>query len=93
MINLDALVTRHSAILGSTGSGKSTTVASLMRAITGLNSAHKYPSARILMLDVHGEYSSALSDVATVFSVDPQPKQERLFVPFWALDTNNLFDS
>lgn len=32
-LSLDALVTRHSAILGSTGAGKSTTVASLLRSI------------------------------------------------------------
>ncbi len=32
-LSLDALVTRHSAILGSTGSGKSTTDASLIRSI------------------------------------------------------------
>ena len=32
-IDLDKLVTRHSAVLGSTGAGKSTTVASLVRSI------------------------------------------------------------
>ena len=32
-LDLDKLVTRHSAILGSTGSGKSTMVASLLRSI------------------------------------------------------------
>ncbi|MYK31062.1 MAG: DUF87 domain-containing protein, partial [Boseongicola sp. SB0670_bin_30] len=35
-IALNELVTRHSAVLGSTGSGKSTTIASLLRAITRL---------------------------------------------------------
>src|SRR5258708_15655811 len=34
-VDLDKLVTRHSAVLGSTGSGKSTTVASLLRSVTG----------------------------------------------------------
>jgi uncharacterized protein len=33
-IDLDRLVTRHSAVLGSTGSGKSTTIASLLRSIS-----------------------------------------------------------
>ena len=42
------------------------------------------------MLDIHGEYSSALSDVATVFSVDPKPDEERLFIPYWALGTHDL---
>ena len=92
-IALNELVTRHSAILGSTGSGKSTTVASLLRSITTTSEGgERYPSARILMLDVHGEYSAPLSDVAQIFSVEPQDGEERLFIPYWALDTNELLD-
>jgi DNA helicase HerA-like ATPase len=90
-IALNELVTRHSAVLGSTGSGKSTTVASLLRSITApRNNEPQYPSARVLMLDVHGEYSSALADVAKVFSVDPQPGEEPLFIPYWALNAGDL---
>ncbi|WP_039912983.1 ATP-binding protein [Cellvibrio mixtus] len=88
-VSLNELVTRHSAVLGSTGSGKSTTTASLLRSICG-NS--EYPSARILMLDVHGEYAEALSDVATIFSVDPRPGEKELFIPYWALSSNELLD-
>lgn len=91
-VALDELVTRHSAILGSTGSGKSTTVASLLRSITDHSTETEYPSARILMLDVHGEYSGALGDVATVFSVDPHGEENKLQVPYWALDTNDLLE-
>ena len=91
-IGLDELVTRHSAILGSTGSGKSTTVASLLRSITEKSPEAEYPSARVLMLDVHGEYSGALNDVAAVFSVDPQQGEHKLLIPYWALDTNDLLD-
>lgn len=90
-VSLNELITRHSAILGSTGSGKSTTVASLLRALTtpGNGARHK-PSARILMLDLHGEYSAPLADVANVFSVEPNDDEKRLYIPFWALDINNL---
>lgn len=91
-IGLDELVTRHSAILGSTGSGKSTTVASLLRSITDGSSGNVYPSARVLMLDVHGEYSGALSDVAEVFSVDPGENESNLLIPYWALDTKDLIE-
>ena len=92
-IALNELVTRHSAVLGSTGSGKSTTVASLLRAITSnLEGGKPYPSARVLMLDVHGEYSTPLGDVAQVFSVEPQQGEERLYIPYWALDTRELLD-
>ncbi|TBB56256.1 ATP-binding protein [Rhizobium ruizarguesonis] len=90
-LSLDALVTRHSAILGSTGSGKSTTVASLLRSIIG-DADQPASGARVLLLDVHGEYSSALGDVAKVFSTAPQPGEERLFVPYWALEAGELLD-
>ena len=92
-IALNQLLTRHSAILGSTGSGKSTTIASLLRAITtAVAGDTPYPSARVLMLDVHGEYSAPLADVAQVFSVEPRDGEERLFIPYWALDTMDLLD-
>jgi hypothetical protein len=90
-IALNELVTRHSAVLGSTGSGKSTTIASLLRSITSPSEEEqRYPNARVLMLDIHGEYSAAMADVSQVFSVDPQRNEERLLIPYWALDTGDL---
>ncbi len=92
-IALNELVTRHSAVLGSTGSGKSTTVASLLRSLTAPpEGGELYPNTRILMLDIHGEYAAPLADVAQVFSVDPQPGEERLFIPYWALDAGELLE-
>ena len=92
-IALNELITRHSAVLGSTGSGKSTTIASLLRAITtSTPESEEYPNARVLLLDVHGEYSVPLADVAQVFSVEPQYGEERLFIPYWALDSDDLLD-
>ncbi|MDE0144095.1 MAG: ATP-binding protein [Caldilineaceae bacterium SB0670_bin_27] len=92
-VAINELVTRHSAVLGSTGSGKSTTIASLLRSITTSGpDSEGYPNARILLLDLHGEYSMPLADVAQVFSVEPQYGEERLFIPFWALDSDDLLD-
>ena len=92
-VALNELITRHSAVLGSTGSGKSTSVASLLRAMTAASDgAPPNPSARILMLDVHGEYSAPLADVAQVFSVEPNGDEEPLHVPYWALDVSNLLE-
>lgn len=92
-LSLDALVTRHSAILGSTGSGKSTTVASLLRSIVRPHlGTGGSPAARILLLDIHGEYTSALGDIARVFSATPEPGEEPLFVPYWALEASELLD-
>lgn len=91
-IDLDKLVTRHSAVLGSTGSGKSTTVASLLRSIVigESGNAPGFPSASILLLDIHGEYGRALHSLATVFRVSPSSGELPLHIPFWALDPVDL---
>lgn len=92
-LSLDYLLTRHSAILGSTGAGKSTTVANLLRSILApADRGHELPGARILLLDIHAEYSAALGDLAKVFSATPQPGQHNLYVPFWALDASELIE-
>jgi uncharacterized protein len=90
-IDLDRLITRHSAVLGSTGSGKSTTVTSLLRSISAVQPGESgFPSARILLLDVHGEYAKALKEVSKTFQVNPQDGTEPLFVPYWAMDIGEL---
>ncbi|MDX0559453.1 DUF853 family protein [Sinorhizobium medicae] len=91
-LSLNALVTRHSAVLGSTGSGKSTTVASILRSIIGSGEAAASSASRILLLDIHGEYASALGDLAKVFSATPQPGETALHVPYWALEAGELLE-
>lgn len=91
-LGLDALVTRHSAIVGSTGSGKSTTVASLLRSIVKAADSVATSGARVLLLDVHGEYSAALGDLAKTFSATPSLGEDPLFVPYWALEAGELLD-
>lgn len=92
-VDLDKLVTRHSAVLGSTGAGKSTTVASLLRSIVvgeaGVANGG-FPSASILLLDVHGEYGRALKSISTVFRINPGDGEKPLHIPFWALDPVDL---
>lgn len=89
LIDVDRLITRHSAIVGATGAGKSTTVASLL---ASLSDPHRYPSARIIVLDIHGEYHSALNDRATIFRVnaDETRGEKPLFIPYWALSFDEL---
>ncbi|RKD71033.1 ATP-binding protein [Rhizobium sp. WW_1] len=90
-VDLDKLVTRHSAVLGSTGSGKSTTVTSLLRSLSvGQGDHSSFPNARVLLMDIHGEYGRALGEVAKVFRVNPLENEERLYVPYWALDLDDL---
>jgi uncharacterized protein len=89
LVNINKLVTRHCAVVGTTGSGKSTTVAGLLTALTD---PKRYPSARIVVLDIHGEYAKALADRASVFRVAVQASknQSGLFIPFWALSFEEL---
>ncbi len=93
-VDLDKLVTRHCAVLGSTGSGKSTTVASLLRSIVGgdQEATPAYPNARMIVLDIHGEYGKALKNEAKIFKVSPNQGEEQLFVPFWALNPTELLE-
>jgi hypothetical protein len=92
-LSLDSLVTRHSAVLGSTGSGKSTTVAGLLRSMMGVTDSNiASPGARVILLDLHGEYSAALGDIAKVFSATPAPGEEPLYVPYWGLEAKELLD-
>ncbi|EPV8385759.1 ATP-binding protein [Enterobacter cloacae] len=90
-LDIDKLVTRHSAVVGSTGSGKSTSVSGLLRSICQLDGTDNN-SARILLVDMHGEYSAALKDISKVFSVDPIGEECKLKIPFWALPTEKLID-
>ncbi|GAE02337.1 hypothetical protein CBO05C_2027 [Clostridium botulinum B str. Osaka05] len=53
-LNLDKLLGRHVAILGTTGSGKSCTVASIVQSML-----KQYPYPRLLFFDIHNEYPSA----------------------------------
>lgn len=85
LVNINKLLTRHSTIVGDTGSGKSTTVAGLLHQIT---SSENIVSPRILVLDIHGEYANTMRDIASVFSVDSnrREEEEQLHIPYWALN-------
>ena len=87
-LDLGLMVSRHTAIVGSTGSGKSNLVAVLLEAIATQN----YPSARVLLIDPHGEYASALADHAYVFKPDPATAsgEKELRIPYWALPFDEL---
>ncbi|MEZ5199114.1 MAG: ATP-binding protein [Bacteroidales bacterium] len=90
LVDINKLITRHSAIVGTTGSGKSTTVAGLLNA---LSDAEKFPSSRIIVLDIHGEYGRAMKDRANIYKINPEANIENekpLRIPFWALTADEL---
>ena len=82
-VSVAGLVSRHSAIVGSTGAGKSNLVTVLLETV----SDGSLPNARALVIDPHGEYATALGNKARVFSIRPdeQAGEKPLSVPFWAL--------
>lgn len=87
-LDLGRLVTRHSAVVGSTGAGKSNLVAVLLEAIA----TQGFPSARVLIIDPHGEYGSAIGQYGRIFSLHPDRRKGELplHVPFWALPFDEL---
>jgi len=78
---------RHAAILGSTGSGKSWTVASL------LERTAKLPSSNIIVFDLHGEYRQ-LSYARHLKIPGPEAlgktSDELLYLPFWLMNAEEM---
>lgn len=91
IIDPDRLFGRHLAVLGNTGSGKSCTVAGLIRwsmeAARKASSAGRDPNARFIILDPNGEYANTFRDMdkVRVFAVDPSKDSGigQLQVPLW----------
>ena len=84
-LNLDSLVMRHSAIVGATGSGKTSAVTSILQDLV----RGGWEAANIVVVDPHGEYARALESSASVRSVLGSGDRA-LSVPFWALPANDI---
>ncbi len=82
-IDIHNLVLRHSAILGSTGSGKSNTTANIIKRILS-----EYRGSRVILVDTHGEYSSAFSKNSKVFKINST--ENPLTIPFWTMTFDEL---
>lgn len=88
MVDPDRLFGRHLAVLGNTGSGKSCSVAGLVR--WSMDEARKAragadPNARFIVLDPNGEYANTFRDMCKVrvYAVQPCKDIEQLQVPLW----------
>ncbi len=88
---MNKLVPRHSVVVGSTGAGKSTTVAGLLDALANQDA---FPSTRVVLLDIHGEYAKAFGVRARVLRANANVAngEHRLFVPYWALNLEEFVD-
>ena len=74
-LNVDAMLGKHFALLGSTGTGKSTTAALILHRICELA-----PQGHIVMIDPHGEYSAAFKNYGALFDVN------NLAMPYWLMN-------
>ena len=85
-LDVDRLVARHGAVVGATGSGKTSATAALLQGL--LRTGHH--NSRIVVVDPHGEYRSALSTGASVRSVLETNSERRLRVPYWMLPAREM---
>jgi uncharacterized protein len=72
---IDSLLGRHFAVLGSTGTGKSSATALMLHRVCEYS-----PHGHILMIDPHGEYGASFGDKAAVFDVS------NLAIPYWLMN-------
>ena len=97
-IDPDRLFGRHLAVLGNTGSGKSCSVAGLIRWSLEQSAAQKSgqrPNARFVVLDPNGEYSRAFAGTdsvrARIFTVNGGEGTTALKVPLWFWNSAEWF--
>ncbi len=88
--NIDKLFGHHCAILGSTGSGKSGTVASIIHSVLEHKPEGQDLSPRIIMIDPHGEYATAFKDKAVVYKAYNEAsansgEAQQLKLPYWLM--------
>ena len=77
----EAFLARHSAIIGTTGSGKSCALTLILRSLLG-----KFPNGHVVMIDPHGEYSAAFPDMGErICAADLQ-------LPYWLLNYEEIVE-
>ncbi|WP_247714598.1 ATP-binding protein [Qipengyuania psychrotolerans] len=72
---VDAMLGKHFALLGSTGTGKSTSAALILHRI-----CEAAPEGHIVMVDPHGEYSAAFRQTGVILDVS------NLQMPYWIMN-------
>jgi uncharacterized protein len=77
----ESFLSRHSAILGTTGTGKSCALTLILRSLlTG------YPNGHVVMIDPHGEYGAAFPDIGEIISAST------LQLPYWLLNYEEIVE-
>ena len=82
LVDVDELLNKHFAILGTTGVGKSSGVAIILQQVLAAR-----PDLRIFLVDPHNEYGRCFGDKAQVLN----PRNLRL--PFWLFNFEETVDA
>lgn len=72
---VDSMLGKHFALLGSTGTGKSTSAALILHRICDLS-----PQGHIVMIDPHGEYGAAFAQNGAIYDIN------NLAIPYWLMN-------
>jgi len=80
-VNVEEMLSKHFAVVGSTGVGKSTGVSLLLNEILKAR-----PNLRLFLLDVHNEYGRCFGDRSLV--INPR----NLKLPFWLFNFEEIVD-
>lgn len=86
-IDGNKLFQRHAVIVGSTGSGKSFTVAALIEKISELNSCNA------ILFDIHGEYSPIIGKGIKHYKIagpSDNLSDNIMFLPYWLLNYEEM---
>ncbi len=81
------LFQRHAVIVGSTGSGKSFTVATLLEKVAELKSCNA------ILFDIHGEYAPIIGDGIQHYKIAGPadvPSDQTMFLPYWLLSYEEM---
>jgi DNA helicase HerA-like ATPase len=95
MANGNRLFSKHIAIVGSTGSGKSCTVARILHDVVGIvdhtNQNHESQNnSHIVIFDIHDEYSSAFALLGDQSFTLNRLDIDSLSLPYWLMNSEEL---
>ncbi|VGA19393.1 Domain of uncharacterised function DUF87 [Klebsiella pneumoniae] len=93
--NIDKLFGLHCAVLGSTGSGKSGAVATILHSILEHSSIEgKILSPRIVMIDPHDEYGLAFKDRGITYqaysALENDESKKNIKLPYWLMSSDEF---
>jgi len=95
LLDGDKFFSKHVAVVGSTGSGKSCAVASILQNVVGINKAINInkstpKNSHIIIFDIHSEYRSAFEiDKNESFNLN-YLDVEKLKLPYWLMNSEEL---